>query len=486
MRLLLLRTKLSIAFCLALQSFWLHADDAQAQSVVLSELSGVEAKGTLQSLSSDQVALSTDKGVVVSPAAGLSRLSIEGNASSTVATFPVVGLVDGSILKATNLSSATSGWNIEGFAASGLKLPNEVIATVQFVNLADQASQSWKELLTSEQTADVLAVIRNGDLETLNGAIVAIDDQAVKFELDGQLIPAPRAKVAGLVFLRRDLNISAKAIDLVTVDGSKLRAKNLDWDATAKVVKVELLCGVSLDLSIDKLSRIEYSSANLQWLDQVEVLERVATNTWDVGGIAESRNKLLAPKFLQDSSASTGSESSHKSLVFQVPGKFVFRVPDGYTQLVSVLQRTRSASVVAPMQITIRSDNQVVWSQEIAGETLRVDLVAKLQPNKRCEIIVESLQVSRSVRTQLWFDLTCCLKAIPVTSPSAANQTLQRSLKVEVHDNPPIHMEQFSLSRRSPSMDACRSAGTGGIVRNVNCRNVGVGNCFRSQADRRN
>jgi hypothetical protein len=147
--------------------------------------------------------------------------------------------------------------------------------------------------------------------------------------------------------------------------------------------------GIKMDVALEKLQYIEYASANRKWLDEVEVIESVSLMGTSNGVLSEARRKLLAPKFVVEDDA-TAATSGHKDLIFAGPGRLVFRSPADYAKLAAVVQRNRSANVVAPLTINVKCENEVVLSQELTGEQIRVELNAAIKPNKICEIEVIS------------------------------------------------------------------------------------------------
>jgi hypothetical protein len=297
------------------------------------------------------------------------------------------------MLVVTDISGSSSGWNLKtDLQADELQLPGEVVSSLQFISLTEQAQKSWAALMQNERSSDVLTVLREGDLESLNGAILKITPEAVEFEMDGQTIQAPRAKVAGLIWFRRNAPTVTKATEFMDSNGSTLRLKSLKLgsDAEIKAFDLTTISGIHLKVPIEKTLRIDYSAANLQWLDKLEVLESVSLSSIVSDTLKEIRDKLLAPKFIAtvNDTGLADPDPTRTNLVFDGPGRFVFRVPDGYTRLVTTVQRRGSAKVILPLVVSIKSDDKEIWNQKLDGEQLRLDVLAKVEPNKKCEISV--------------------------------------------------------------------------------------------------
>ncbi len=368
-----------------------NASSVRCQEVVVQDLGGIEIRGELKQLDS--------QGAELESAAGTKSLSAKDLSTIAFSSAPIdggdllqIGLTDGSLIRANRFLRSDGAWSLTTVSSPELTtIPKDLVASVQFIDLKNQAAETWKQLLSSEQTSDLLAILRSDDLETLSGAIVDIDQETVRFELDGQLIPAPRAKVAGLVWFRREPPEDRQAIELFTKDGSKVRCQDVSFKSEGTNASFSLISigGLKLSVPFEQLHHIEYASANRKWLDEVEVMESASLVETSNGVLSEARKKLLAPKFVVDFDGKTAL-SGHKDLVFAGPGRITFRSPADYSKLVAVVQRNRSANVVAPLTISVKCDDAVVLSQELAGDQIRVELEADIKPNKRCEIEVTS------------------------------------------------------------------------------------------------
>lgn len=363
------------------------------QSVKVLSLSGSEVQGELKSLDDASLSVARANNETTTLATNeLSYLSVAGAESSPkVDGLAKVQLVDGSLLMASDILGGKGGWQVKtNLQSDAIQVASDLVSNVQFVNLPEQAQKTWTTIIQSDRTSDVLAVLRDGDLESLNGALLNITADKVEFELDGQPIKAPRAKVAGLIWLRRNVPTVAKATELTAKEGSSFRLKNVKLSADAKTFDLETAAGLSLKLPFDSMLRIDYSTANLQWLDQLKALESVSLSSIANSALGDMRNKLLAPKFIQtiDNAEAAEGEAPRANLVFDGPGRFVFRAPDGYTRLVTTIERKRSANALLPTIVTIKCDDKEVWSHKLDGEEMRFDVQAKVEPNKKCEITV--------------------------------------------------------------------------------------------------
>ncbi len=373
---------------------------ALAIDVELTDLTGKAQQGELISVDDEAVSVSiasTPLGFELSNILKLQFLNAQNlPVKATSANDSIeLRLSDGSTLNASDIAGQNDQWQISGFdPLANITLPNNAIVSAKLKSLPSSAFESWNQAIDSERTYDSLAILRDDQLDFLNGAILSIDDSAIAFEFDGQTIPAPRAKVVGAIWFRRESRTVRSAPTLVLKNDSRLLCKAIQCKSSSADggFTIETLGGLKMELASDQVAMIDYASANMRWLDQVEVLESSCVDMLGVTDKLPIRRSLLAPRFVEadQPNASSSSKLPSKNLTFNVPGRIVLRVPEGYRQLETTIQRNKEASLLAPIQIKIAVDGKIVWEKELSGDTMKVEVKVDVEANKRLEIAVDS------------------------------------------------------------------------------------------------
>ncbi len=370
--------------------------NAYAQQVELVDLSGNVQKGELQQFADGSVVIvenGSEKSIATSD-----LLRVQFASGRTAEASPPDGvqvvLTDGTSLRAQQITGDNDVWQIQGeMFLSDIALPSNAISSLQFRTLPEPAAQTWKSSQQGERVSDSIAVLRDNDLELLNGAIIAITEETVQFEFDGQTIPAPRAKLAGAIWFRRDRVDVENAATVITNNGTRLISRSLALvrDGATPVLNLVTLGGVEVKIDASKLAQIDYASANMKWLNEIESLERVATPNLSSATPISARLELLKPRFVSaDLKSSTTDATTNRNLLFEGAGKIVMRAPEGYQRLEASVERAKGASVLSPINIVVRSDGKVVWSREFSGDQMRAEIEAEVVPNKQFEIAIES------------------------------------------------------------------------------------------------
>ena len=358
---------------------------AEAPEVTVSRLDGQGVAGQLLRIGPQAISIRSGGEVLELPTTDVQRIDLPAQAAATADGLQVE-LVGGSRLAADQITGRGDRWQVQLASGPALALPERTVAAVRFRPFSAAAEKSWADARSGELGGDILAISRDDDLELLVGAVVAIDESSVEFEFEGQALPAPRAKLSGLVFLRRDAAADdPRAIEVRTASGSLLRAESVSLDAAAgNDVRISLRGGIELTLPLDALASIDYGGANLRWLDQAEIIASAA-EPWLVAA-DPLRQKMLAPRFISIDGSSADSASGGRPLVFETPGRIELRVPEGYSKLLALARRSEDASVVAPVELTIRSDDRVVWSGTLDAGHGSAEVEVDVEPNKRLAI----------------------------------------------------------------------------------------------------
>jgi hypothetical protein len=185
-----------------------------------------------------------------------------------------VQLLDGSALLVSDIE-ATAEFVTAGSAESkSLRIPRSAVRATRLQTLEEDWEPQWAAFLQRNNNKDLLIVAkRDGSgLDFLAGVVSAVGAEEVPFLLDGDEIPVPRARVFGIVFAKQDPKASVLngSIRLSLTDGTQLMASKLSL--TGETLNVDTSWGQSLDVSMDRLAAIDFSSGRIHFLSDLEPL----------------------------------------------------------------------------------------------------------------------------------------------------------------------------------------------------------------------
>jgi hypothetical protein len=275
-----------------------------------------------------------------------------------------------------------------------LKISTRTIRSVRFGPSEahdPKLNKQWSEIVEGKAAGDLLVVRKNGALDYLEGVLGNIDADTCTFELDKESIPVKRPKIEGLVYFHSNPPELPEATGRLTVsDGTQwsLRTAAL----SDGVLKITTPSGAALEVALDRISRIDFSTGKIAYLsdldpesfsftpyvglsDEVSTLGEVYQYRRDIG--FEQMPLKLDGKTYRKGLAL----QSRTSLVYKLPGKFrLFRA------VVGVDDATRETGDV---HLEIKGDGKILWQGEVRGTQPAQELEIELAGAKRLEFLAD-------------------------------------------------------------------------------------------------
>jgi len=170
-------------------------------------LAGVKVSGRLVSLTDSGVTVETKGGRVEVPSTEVLdvRFLLPAGTVPALSKPPAawVRLVDGSLIGCGAVSATPKLAKLQTEQLGPLSIPAAQVSSVRFGRTDRGVIESWRELLGREIKRDRLVILKGKTLDYLDGVVGSIDDKQIKFLLDGDEIPVPRARVYGIIFFRK-------------------------------------------------------------------------------------------------------------------------------------------------------------------------------------------------------------------------------------------------------------------------------------------
>lgn len=372
-----------------------HAQDSAKTTVKVQRLDGPELDGDLVSATQEGVELTVGSERLTLAGNGLSRVEFPNRVGSGGVQPLLLGLVDGSKLVGAKISGKEQGWQVADSAGGMLAVGPGSVRYLQVRPLAGELKKSFDAAILEPATSDSLLVVRPGDsLDRVNGLIKEIKDAKVLFDLDGDVVEVSFEKLAGMVWFRK-LNDRVKPkVAVNTTDGGTV------YPDTFRMVgdRFELQGSAgSLSIPALRIASLDYGSANLRWLSEVDALDSRSENRMDWKFESKSIGKALAPHF---ESKGTGFGMD---LLFPMPGSYTFRVPDGFTRFQTRLVRDDRGEQRSELMVEVWQDDAKVLDKRLASTEETLDLDLPLTAGKKIRLAVRSksrLMVGTEVRCQ--------------------------------------------------------------------------------------
>ena len=357
-------------------------------NATVSMLSGLPVVGSLVSADSRSVVVKTENGVIEKLAADIGQVSFANKRHEKSPPIELF-MMDGSRAFGDRLTGKSSdGWQLRDSTGNEVEIPSKSLKAARLKAIVPEIANAWQSAILETTNADAVIVLRPGNsLDRINGVIVQVQETSITFDLDGQQIDIPIEKLVGLAWFQRELQRVKPTIEVRVTDHSVWMAESLTLKPN--VLELRTPFGQSVSIPIAKILSINYSTANIKWLSEVESLEVVTERQIDFKTPIASLDRALAPRFVVNGRAPLpASLAADKDLYFPSPGHYVFRVPEGFSKFQCRIERTDDGSQRSDLNIEVWQDDQRISEQLLIHTADFADLDISLKPEKKTKLAV--------------------------------------------------------------------------------------------------
>ncbi len=366
---------------------------APADEFELQTLDGQTTSGQIAALDKDHLVLQSPSGEQDFPLDKLAVLVRPNQPAVAVRAAAWVELMDGSALAASEYGVKDGQATVCATGGSH-ELPARSIRWVRFGASGDYSPallKQWSEITETKAAGDLLVVRKNDALDYLEGVIRDVSADTCQFELDGEVIPVKRSKVAGLVYAHpRPAELPAPLGKLVATDGTRLQLAEVKL--VDGIVELTTPVGSSHRVPLQSVLRFDFSSGKVLYLSDVDPDSVSFTPLVGFRQPSESLLEFYAYRrdvgFEQNPLRLDGKVfrkglalASHTTLLYRLPDKFrLFRATVG------IDDATRETGSV---QLVIKGDGKSLWEGEVRGSDPARELELEISGVKRLEIVAD-------------------------------------------------------------------------------------------------
>ncbi|MCS7045293.1 MAG: NPCBM/NEW2 domain-containing protein [Gemmataceae bacterium] len=294
----------------------------------LRTLTGQNLSGTLLRVTDAEIVLATGTGQVATPIAQALALDFATPKAVELPRYSTLRLIDDSTWHCSAL--ALKGKEVVATLSSGLTVTVPLAAVVTLQHDAGNKSlkKKWSEVASGKIKRDRLVVLRDGELNTIEGVIGDADPDGTKisFKSDaaGTTIDVLLDKVHGLVFWRPDPPAETPICKVLDRDGNVLHAVKLGYDGN--VLSVQTVFGSKTQLRRELLARLDFNFGRLTYLSDLEPVKVVEKSR--IGVVVGARYRKDANLegdaiFLDGKSFAKGlSMHAYTELEYDLGGKY--------------------------------------------------------------------------------------------------------------------------------------------------------------------
>jgi hypothetical protein len=230
---------------------------------------------------------------------------------------------------------------------------------------------AWLGWLEETRRNDRLAVRRDEKtLDSLDGTVVAIGRETIQFDMGGNVIDAPIAKLEGVLLSATETESRSTGIRVNDTSGSQYVAESVELSEDADELMITLLDSIPHSIPLDQLLSIQYAGGVLRLSDAEIASSGFGLNeaTNQNPELAKSMQAWFSPKSLSD-------QSIADVFAMSSPGETSFRIPTGYEKFVAAVRRKPEVHLMMPINVQVLVDGKEQWSAILKDrETLGLEL----------------------------------------------------------------------------------------------------------------
>jgi len=303
----------------------------------------VERSGETLSLAGDDLA-------TLSP-----QSSAEGSGPAIRAT-----LRDESRIAAESATLREDTLEIQPRNQPALRLPLDDVAAIRFRPASPTTDPQWLGMMDEEGRGDLLAVRRDGgQLDSVRGLVESIGEEKVTFQLGGESVEAPLARLEGIVFAGPDREPGGPAVRVTDIYGSRWNGRGLVPGPVDASVGVQLSGETTHRIPLDQITEIAWSGS----------IVRLAERT-----PAEQRYRpFLAPEV--DRSLIEGwflpRVADGDDLVMVAGSSVSYRVAPGFRTFEGSVRRDPSVAARGAVTVRVSVGGDVAWAETLKDDRPR-------------------------------------------------------------------------------------------------------------------
>jgi hypothetical protein len=329
----------------------------------LKTLAGKSLTGNLQKITDTDIVLDT-KTTPIAQVLELNRSTIRP--APAAEKYVEVQLADESLVRCTKIAFGIKDTVLQLTTGASVKVPTAAVVTVLRDAQELKLKEQWTKLLKSKKRTDRIYILRDGDLNPVDGTLGAIDEakQTVKFKpaIEGASeVESAFEKLQGVQFARTDVSAQDSLCKVYDLDGNLLVASKLAYDGTLLTVTTPYGQKAAFDGKL--VARIDFNFGRLTYLSD---LPAKAPESFLLGGFNPVRKDLNLdgnPIMLQD-------KPYPKGLSMYAGAELEYNLGEKYKKLSALLgvDSRIAEEGQGKVIVTIYCDREKRFTQEVSAK----------------------------------------------------------------------------------------------------------------------
>ncbi len=339
----------------------------------------------------------------------------------------VVELTDGSTILARQYVVQGTQAKITLSEGDVLAMPTSIVRTVQLQRESAALAAEWARLLNMKIDSDVLVVHKGESLDYHKGVLHDVTEDAVRFDLDGEVLPVKRSKVYGFAYRHgaeaelppavcritdsagsqwsvRSLSIlpspAGRGAGGEGGDGNRNQPTNLPANRPhpnplptgVGTFQWTTPAGLSVAQAADKIVQIDFSGGKIVYLSDLKPESVRWTPYFSAGKPPATVEQFYAPRFDRNFDAGPlqlGGTPYSKGLALHSRTEIVYRLPGQFSRFRAVVGIDDAVRPGGKTRLVIRGDGQELLNAAVAGSDAPRPVDLDLTGMRRLTIVVD-------------------------------------------------------------------------------------------------
>lgn len=329
---------------------------AASTEVTVTTSDGESVTGGLVEMNGEAIGLDVGTEVRTIPLENASRVNFPHSSLPPLPT--VVELSGGSIMHVTRVTWDGEELKLTPSRQSSLTLPVSRLKSIRYRTGNPATDPTWLGWREDARRGDRLAVRRDEKtLDSIDGTVVGVGTQTIQFEMGGNTIEAPIAKLEGVLFSAANSNTgpTSDPIRVVDTSGSQYLAVSVRLAPASDTLEIRLPGEIQHSIPLDQVMSIGFAGGVLRLVDT-----EVASSEFNSGSNA-ARFPAWMENWFEPRASGEGSDEE-EVILMRSPSEIRFRIPDGYQKLKAAVRRHPEVDLFLPVRVEVLTDEKVVWA----------------------------------------------------------------------------------------------------------------------------
>jgi hypothetical protein len=302
----------------------------------------------------------------------------------------VVELTDGSIIQAQQYVAQAARAKISLIGGQMLETPTSIVRTVQLQQPSPALAAEWARLLGMNADSDLLVVRKNDSLDYHKGVLHDVTEDAVRFELDGEVLPVKRSKIYGIAYRHGVPQNRLPAICRITdAAGSQWSVRSL---SLPEKLQWTTPAGLDVAQAVDKIVQIDFSGGKIVYLSDLKPESVRWTPYFGPGKPPAAVEQFYAPRYDRNFDGGPlllSGTPYHKGLALHSRTEIMYRLSGPFSHFRAVVGIDDAVRPSGKARLTVRGDDNVLLDAVIAGSEAPRNIEFGLAAVRRLTIVVD-------------------------------------------------------------------------------------------------